>query len=241
MGGASLYFAAKGSFFSQHGYAEAYGKEDWARNGITNFNEWGLYDDELFANARAKVDQLYHAKQPFNLTLLTVDTHPPKGHISPTCQRYGASTYKDVVSCTATLVSEFINYMQRKGYLKNTVVVVMGDHLSGGVPLEPELIKAGNRSIYNAFLTPRKQQKNRETIYHFGTFPSVLYAMGFRFKDNRLGLGASGFGPLDPSFVIPALKLETLNELLAKTSRKYLEFLDAGHHYGDLKQKDQEN
>lgn len=241
MGGASLYFAAKGSFFAQHGYAETYGKEDWARNGATNFNEWGLYDDELFSNARTKVDQLYRAKQPFNLTLLTVDTHPPHGYTSPTCQRYGTTTYRDIVSCTATMVADFIKYMKHKGYLRNTVVVVMGDHQAGGTPLAPELTKMGQRSIYNAFLIPTKEHKNREAIYHFGIFPSILYAMGFRFEGNRLGLGASGFGDLDPGFVIPALKLETLNELLAKTSRKYLEFLDAGHRYGDLEQKDQKN
>lgn len=239
MGGASLYFAAKGSFFSQHGYAETYGKEDWVRNGASNFNEWGLYDDELFANARIKVDQLHRTKQPFNLTLLTVDTHPPSGYISPTCERYGGTSYRDTVSCSATMVADFIEYMRHKGYLKNTVVVVMGDHLSMQAPLDPELKKSGQRSIYNAFLIPTKQEKNRDTIYHFGIFPSILYAMEFRFRDNRLGLGASGFGKLDPDFPIPALRLETLNELLAKTSRKYLEFMGVGHHYDDLKQKDQ--
>lgn len=228
MGGASLYFADKGKFFAEHGYSETYGKEEWSRSGVKHFSDWGLYDDDLFKRARIKLDELEKAKSPFNLTLLTVDTHIPKGFVNQTCAQQGVTDYKGIMACTAGLVADFVTYMKQKGYLDNTVVVIMGDHLSMAAPLESELNKTRQkRSIYNAIITPVPLQKNSDTIYHFGMFPTILYALGFRFDQNRLGLGVSGFGELDPDFVIPTLDLDTFNELLAKTSRRYLEFWKA--------------
>lgn len=238
MGGASLYFADKGKFFSEHGYSELYGKEEWSRSGVKSFSDWGLYDDDLLGRAKARLDALEKSKQPFNLTMLTVDTHIPKGYVNKTCAQQGVTDYKGIVSCTAGLVADFVTYMKQKGYLNNTVVVIVGDHLSMAAPLESELHQLGaNRTIYNAILAPDSLHKNTETIYHFDLFPSILYAMGFRFDQNRLGLGSSGFGVLDPGGVIPKLDIDTFNELLAKTSRRYLEFWKARQRHEDLEQK----
>lgn len=240
MGGASLYFADKGKFFAEHGYTELYGKEEWTRAGARNFSDWGLYDDELLARAKVRLDQLQKSKQPFNLTLLTVDTHPPQGYLSPTCAQRGVTDYKGIVTCTATMVADFVSYMKQKGYLENTVVVIMGDHLSTRAPLETALNQSTQkRTIYNAIIAPTPLYKNRDMIYHFGMFPTMLYALGFRFDQNRLALGSSGFGALDPGFVVPKLDLETFNELLAKTSRRYLEFWNAHEGYGGAPQQHQ--
>ena len=97
LGGASLYFAGKGKFLSQHGYSEMYGKEEWSRLAENDFNGWGLYDDQLFKHAKLKLDLLERSKKPFNLTLLTVDTHFPDGFYSPTCTSKGAIDYKGIV------------------------------------------------------------------------------------------------------------------------------------------------
>lgn len=224
LGGASLYFAGKGKFFAQHGYSELYGKEEWSRAGHKQFNDWGLYDDALFKEAKVKVDALQKSRQPFNLTLLTVDTHPSFGYISPTCAKQGVTDYKGIVHCTAGLVADFVGHLKQRGYLKNTVVVILGDHLSGQTPVEAILAESPKRTIYNRFLTPNKLDQNRDRTFHFGIFPSILYAMGFRFPDNRLGIGASGFGPADPNFTLPNLDAKSFSELTAKTSRKYMEF-----------------
>lgn len=223
MGGASLYFADKGKFLSQHGYSELYGKEEWVRAGAKKFGDWGLYDDELFKRAKTRLDQLQQNKQPFNLTLLTVDTHPPVGYISPTCASQGVKDYKGVVTCTSGLIADFIQYMQQKGYLKNTVVVIMGDHLSNKAPLDAALKAMPERSVYNAFLSPRVLDKNRDTLYHFDVFPSALYAMGFRFDNNRLGLGRSGFGPFESKYGVSEPDVEEYSALLDKNSSRYLE------------------
>ena len=78
MGGAGLAFAAKGRFFADHGYRERYGKREWLRQGVRpdDMSRWGLYDDDLFERAKVKLKDLHDSGGRFNLTLLTVDTHP---------------------------------------------------------------------------------------------------------------------------------------------------------------------
>ena len=181
LGGASLYFAGKGKFLSQHGYSELYGKEEWSRIGERDFNDWGLYDDKLFKHAKSKLDILEKSKKPFNLTLLTVDTHFPDGFYSPTCTNKGVKDYKGIVSCTAEQITDFLNYMKHKGYLKNTVVVILGDHLAMQVPAYEELESSKHRTIFNRFITTNSLAKNRDDLYHFSMFPTILYALGFKF------------------------------------------------------------
>jgi phosphoglycerol transferase len=85
LGGApNAAFAAKGTFLSSHGYAEQKDLSDWRAAGESEKNfrsDWGLSDERLMAYAKDEIDGL-HAEaertgQPFNLTVLTLDTHEP--------------------------------------------------------------------------------------------------------------------------------------------------------------------
>lgn len=67
-------------------------------------------------------------------------------------------------------------------------------------PLIYQLTKQSKRFIYNKFYSSQPLVRNRETINPFSIYPTILYMLGFRFKDNRLALGASAFGFLDPQF-----------------------------------------
>lgn len=219
MGGAGLDFAGKGKFLLTHGYDEIYGKSDWRELGETQFNEWGLYDDRLLANAKKKIDQLEAKGELYNLTLLTLDTHPPSGFVSDECKRRGSSDYQSIVVCTANMVGQLIRYMHQRGYTKNTDIVVIGDHLAMNGPLEDQLQRAKKRTIFNRFYSQTDLDKNRNTLYHYDLFPSILYALGFRFSENRLALGASIFGPLSSEYTLN--QNEHLEEKLKAPSNEY--------------------
>lgn len=219
MGGAGLDFAGKGKFLLSHGYDEVYGKTDWREHGETQFNEWGLYDDRLLANAKKKIDQLEAKGELYNLTLLTVDMHPPAGFVSDICKRHGAGDYQSIVVCTADMVGQLIRYMHQRGYTKNTDIVVIGDHLSMSAPLEDRLKRAKERTIFNRFYTQTGLNKNRNTLYHYDLFPTILYILGFRFPENRLALGASVFGPLSSDYTLH--KNDNLDEQLKAPSDEY--------------------
>jgi len=59
-------------------------------------------------------------------------------------------------------------------------------------------------------------------MYHFDIFPTILYGLGFRFPDNRLGLGISGFGS-ETSAREAEERRHYIGQLL-NYSPKYLEF-----------------
>ena len=77
------------------------------------------------------------------------------------------------------------------------------------------------RTIYNKFYSSHPLTKNREKLYHFSIFPTVLDMLGFDFPRNRLALGSSGFGELDPAYKLEdeanlADKLNSKSELYRK-------------------------
>lgn len=197
MGGASPRFAGKDRFLRTHRYHEVLGKETWLAEGVpaAGMNGWGLFDDELFARARAKLDALHAANQPFNLTLLTVDTHEPAGHLSRSCAQRGHAGFDGVVRCTASEVAAFVDYARARGYLRDTNIVILGDHLARRNPLSDSLERLPERTLFNAFIGDDPPVRNREQLLHFDLLPTILEFSGFRVGGGRLGLGYSGFNP----------------------------------------------
>jgi phosphoglycerol transferase len=200
MNGADLSFAGKGKFIAKHGYTQNYGRAEWYKQNKTqnDMNDWGLYDDLLFLEAQKKLDELeQNSSKPFNLTLLTVDTHPPKGFLSHHCATQHGVTennFEGIVECTALQVKDFVNHIRSKGYLKNTTVVVLGDHLGMKNPVYKKLESSNKRRIFNLFITEDKLILNREDMSEFDMYPTILESLGFRINEGRLGLGYSGFG-----------------------------------------------
>lgn len=196
MGGADPEFAGKGKFFEDHGYDRVMGRPYWEMRGETEFTKWGLNDDKLLGYAREELDALYAAGQPFNLTVLTVDTHRPEGHISETCARRGVEDLPGVVKCTSDMIADFIGYMEQKGYLENTAVVVTGDHLTMPNVVQDIIDQEPNRTIYNRFYSPEPLTPNRDELMHFSIFPTILDMLNFSYPGDGVGLGVSAVKPL---------------------------------------------
>lgn len=228
MGGASLSFAGKGLFLQSHGYDEMWGKEEWAASGDFKMSGWGLHDDDLIDQAKKKLDQLVASGHPFNLTLLTLDTHAPDGMLSTYCHQRGGKWLTDIVRCTADQLASLHAHADSKGYLSHTDFVILGDHTAMINQHHDVLERQPDRTIYNQWHVRPDLTPNRDTIYPFDAFPTLLYSMGFRFPDNRLGLGGSGFGPLPtwPDNHDPDLFLDQL----LNYSPKYLEFWHSAEH-----------
>ncbi len=134
MGGASLAFAGKGQLMKAHGYNEVLGREELMglSKSISYHSGWGLYDDTLFDLAAKKADELSGKASPFNLTLLTLDTHHPDGDASKSCPSYRQSdnSMLQAVHCTDYLFGRFMKTIQQKPWYADTVVYVMSDHLA---------------------------------------------------------------------------------------------------------------
>ncbi len=198
--GPDLAFSGMGNFLKTHGYDEMYGRQEWYNLNKTreDMNDWGLYDDLLFIEAEKKLDELESNKNsPFNLTLLTIDTHGPKGYLSKHCATQHGVTknnFEGIIECTALQVRDFIAYIEKKGYLDNTLVVIFGDHLAMKNPVYTKLVSKENRHIYNLFIKNSGLEKNREEIVGFDMFPSILKSLDFDIEGGKLGLGYNAFG-----------------------------------------------
>ncbi|MEC5198918.1 phosphoglycerol transferase [Arthrobacter sp. PL16] len=232
MGGANASFAAKDTFLGSHGYSEVKGLSDWRAAGEpeTNFrSDWGLSDERLLARAKDRIDEL-HAEaektgQPFNLSMLTLDTHEPV-HIFDYCTVDTQDEVTSVFSCSMTLVAEFVEYMEAKGYLDDTAVVIMGDHLkhmSAGDAFHEQLDNNNNRTIFNRIWIPGgdKNTTLRPRVDQLNMYPTILEAAGLTLKDHEAGLGVSAFAQQVPDSSAQAMEPETYAELLNSLSPEF--------------------
>jgi len=182
MGGASTEFAGKGNFLSQHSFDEVLGREELLPRleNQTTLNSWGIYDDSLFELALAEFERLAATDEPFNLTLLTVDTHHPIGEPSPNCPVYSPSdnTILQSVHCTDDLVGRFITLIQSHPAYQDTIVVLMSDHLAmrnNAFPLFPENY---DRKLYFNVLNADSIDTSQFTSTTMDIAPTVLDLLG---------------------------------------------------------------
>lgn len=228
LGGADSVFAGKGKFFKQHGYDTVMGRTEWQARGETVMNAWGLYDEMLLKNAKLELDKAYDAGKPFNLTLLTVDTHHPRGYTSPECKKRGVENFTGIVKCNVDLLTEFLKYVEVKGYMKNTNIVIMGDHLAMTNSEIEKLKSLPERTIYNKFYTLKKVTPNRDRIYQVSMFPTILEVLNYEVPNGKLGLGASGFSPtVDKNYIVEKTKADIhLTEIFRSKSELMKYFWD---------------
>lgn len=209
MGGAPLSFAGKGAFLRDHGYQERWGKEEWIAAGARppgkrepELGGWGMFDDALLTRARERVEKLHASGQPFNLTVLTLDTHNPNGYRSPRCSQrgdeLGSVAFEGIVACVGAELADFVRFVRDKGYLKDTTLVILGDHLAVGNPVDAKLRRVTDRRVFNLFWGAPKFPHSEEPVVSFDMFPTLLEATGARTSDGRLGLGRSAWTPQAP-------------------------------------------
>lgn len=190
LGGADREFSGKVGFLRQHGYHEIWGvKEFLGKYDDLQLNEWGVDDQVLFADAKTRFAELSASGRPFNITMLTLGTHHP-GFVSPSCPK-NFGDYRDAIKCSDLLIADFLEFVDRHGGFKNTVVVVMGDHLSMANPLLAGVGAKKSRSIYNKIIAPEWFRVERSEITHFDIFPTLIVALGFHLNDGRAGFGRS--------------------------------------------------
>jgi len=201
LGGFDKAFSGKGAFMLGHGFDEAWGWEEWQGKGyVAPDGFWGLPDYELFEEALQRVETLLATddRQPFNLTLLTLGTHPP-GFLDPTCtplEGAGAGErIMEAIHCTDQLVSHFVGELRSRGLLDNTTIVITGDHdmfhLPGLAGYFPGMDK--DPRLLTIVIAPGgKVEWPPGPAAAYDLAPTVLDLLGVRY-DTRFTWGRSAF------------------------------------------------
>lgn len=137
LGGASLRFAGKGTFYKTHGFTSVLGFDELEQEELiqpTYRSKWGTYDDTLITLIKQQYDALVDSQKPFGLFTLTLDTHHPKGHISRRCKdvryRDGSNLMLNAVHCADILIGELVDHLMAHKAFKDTVLVIASDHLA---------------------------------------------------------------------------------------------------------------
>jgi phosphoglycerol transferase MdoB-like AlkP superfamily enzyme len=123
----------------------------------------------------------------------TVDSHEPFGHLSRSCARRGHAGFEGVIRCSAGDIAAFVEHVAARGYLLDTNIVILGDHLARRNPLTDKLARLPARSLFNAFIGAAVPERNRTQLVHFDFLPTILEFSGFTVDGGRLGLGYSAF------------------------------------------------
>ena len=192
-GGRRLYFSGHGGYeFHDYNYYRDHGLP----RGYKVF--WGFEDEKLFEFAKERLGELSASGEPFNLTMLTVDTHYPDGYVCRRCEDTYTSRYANVIACSDRQVSEFLAWCAQQDWYEDTAVIVSGDHptMSTFCDGAPE---GYTRKVYTAYLNAAAEPvRDEERAYSTAdNFPTTLAAMGVKIEGDRLGMGTNLFSDLD--------------------------------------------
>lgn len=156
---------------------------------------WGFEDQRLFKYAKEELMRLAEMEEPFNLTMLTVDTHFPDGYRCNRCKNTYKEQYANVLACSSEQVYDFIKWISNQSFYPNTTIVISGDHLTMDADFMDSIDANYERTVYNCIINSAIEpvkEKNRQ-FATFDMFPTTLAAMGVEMEGNRLGLGTNLF------------------------------------------------
>ncbi len=194
-GGRALYYTDHGNYdLEDYNYAI---EQEWIPSDYKVW--WGYEDKKLFENAKNKLMELSVQEEPFNLTLLTVDTHFEDGYICDICpDNFGDNQYANVMACSSKQVADFINWIQQQDFYENTTIVLSGDHPTMDIDFCDSVPEDYQHKVYTAILNSavEPQSSEKREFSTFDMFPTTLAAIGAKINGERLGLGTNLFSKL---------------------------------------------
>lgn len=216
--GASIEFSGTKLLLSSHGFGEnIYGLEnlrnDYPLDLDNTITHWGYNDEQMFEIFKQKFMQNF--KEPFMSVIFTLDTH--NGNFM------NQNTAFDIIRQTDKTVASFLKWFQMQPFYKDTVIVLVGDHLHMLDEYSEYLknIPNTNRFIFNTFINGVANNiKTKREFSQIDLFPTILEAMGYKIEGHRLGLGTSIFS--NRLTFLEELGNVALTEELKKKNKLYL-------------------
>ena len=198
--GSDANFGGRKAYFTEHGdYAmkDYFYARDKGRFPKDYHVWWGYEDARLFEYAKKEILELAEDEEPFNFTMLTVDTHFEDGYVCNDCPNlYGENQYANVLACSSKKVFEFVKWIQRQDFYENTTIVISGDHPTMDSDFCANIDKNYVRKVYTTYINSAVEPVNggtRRDYTTFDNFPTTLASMGVSIEGDRLGLGTNLF------------------------------------------------
>lgn len=197
--GSDAVFGGRKLYFTEHGNYDMLDYNYALKTGLIPPDYrvwWGYEDKKLFQFAKDKLLELSNEGNPFNLTLLTVDTHFEDGYLCESCPHtFGDNQYANVIACSSKQVADFVSWVQQQSFYDNTTIVISGDHPTMDSDFCENIDPNYTRKVYTAYINPavEKQTASARNYTTFDDFPTTLASMGVEINGDRLGLGTNLF------------------------------------------------
>lgn len=223
--GSNATFGGRRVFYSGHGdykmfdylYAQSEGliPEDY-------YVFWGFEDEKLFNFAKEESVRLSKEDKPFNLTLLTADTHFEDGYVCRLCEKkfYNGDQYSNCMACSSKQVYEFVEWLKQQDFYEDTVIVLCGDHPTMDSDFCSSVSNSYQRKVYTSFINAAIEPEDKNAYREYTTmdmFPTTLAAMGVKIEGDRLGLGTNIFSSQES--LIEKYGIKYCNEEIEKKSK----------------------
>ena len=127
MMGSDAIFGGRKSYLESHGNYQIfdyYTAKERGRIENDYYVWWGFEDNKLFEYAKEEITNLASTNEPFNFTMLTVDTHFPGGYLSNECETLFDDNLSNVAYCTDKKINEFVSWIQNQPFYENTTIVI---------------------------------------------------------------------------------------------------------------------
>ncbi|MBR2534239.1 MAG: LTA synthase family protein [Erysipelotrichaceae bacterium] len=221
--GSDASFGGRRDYFTQHGHYLIHDYNWSVDTGLIDYYEWwGFEDFKLFEFAKNDLLELAEKDEPFNLTLLTVDSHHMGGYTCKLCRDdYDIYSLANVFACTSRQTCEFVEWVQQQDFYENTTIIIVGDHCSMDTTWGGKMPEDYQRKVYYTIINPAEgcvpTQDRKLNTADF--YPTTVASLGITWKGDRLGLGTNLFSETET--LVEKYGLEELNRLASKHSRYY--------------------
>ncbi len=226
--GSDAVFGGREYYFTQHGNYSIFDYNTARENGNIPPDYcvwWGYEDEKLFSIAKERLLEISQSNQPFNLTLLTADTHFEDGYYCQLCQEQFGDQYADVIACSSRQVAEFVAWVRQQPFAANTTIVIAGDHLTMDKDFCENVPEEYQRKIYTTYINPGVNlgYDIERSFSELDLMPTTLASLGVQIEGNRLGLGTNLFSP-ETHTLLEKYGIDVVNSELKKTSDFYNRF-----------------
>lgn len=226
--GSNADFGNRRAYYTEHGNYDIFDYPRAIEEGFIPEDYkvwWGFEDERLYEKAREIITDAADRGEPFNLTMLTVDTHAEDGYRCRLCtDEHGDNRYANAMSCASRQASAFVRWVLDQEVGANTTIIINGDHCSMDKDFCENVPDSYQRRTFTCVINGAAQASDpasRRTYATIDLYPTTLAALGCTIEGDRLGLGTNLYGTRPT--IIEEYGLDTCEDAFSRQS----EFLDA--------------
>lgn len=220
--GSKAVFGGRKTLYTTHGNYKMYDYDHVIEQGLLPSDYyvwWGYEDEKLYEYAKSELTRLSKEDKPFNLTMLTADSHFEDGYVCELCgNEFGDDQYSNVLACSSRQVYDFVRWIQNQDFYENTTIVISGDHCTMDKDFLDGIDKKYERKTISFVINSAAEDKS-DKYREYSTmdlFPTTIAALGADIEGNKLGLGVNLYS--NEETLIEKLGLDTADQKLAQKS-----------------------